>query len=271
MKASDPAEAKRPDHVDAAWAMFFAFLGVAAVNLLRYVWPRVPLEGLSLLLQAVFLVAPLAYARGVGLPPFRASGFAPLSLKQVTLVAFASLGTMWLLQGLLVVAFDLFKSAGLEKEIVEQKEQLARSLEATEKKGILFAGFLFVVMSPLCEETLFRGLAFRGLGRRFGVPLAIAITTVVFAAMHQSLLQTPQMIVLGVFFATLVWLTGSVWAGVIAHAANNLAVLVVTEKYGPDVDAFRAPWWMYVLSTLVLGGALALLALDRRSRTSAPA
>ncbi|HLF94288.1 MAG TPA: CPBP family glutamic-type intramembrane protease, partial [Planctomycetota bacterium] len=78
--------------------------------------------------------------------------------------------------------------------------------------------------------------------------------------------QAPMMVLLGLYFGTLVWLTGSLWAGVIAHAANNFAVLVVTQKYGSAAAAFRAPWWMYVLSAVVFAGAMVLLAIDRRER-----
>jgi len=84
-----------------------------------------------------------------------------------------------------------------------------------------------------------------------------------FAALHQTLVQSVLMLCLGSYFAILVHLTRSLWASVIAHAVNNLAVLALMWAYGGQIPEFTAPWWMYAMSGLVFSLALALLALER--------
>lgn len=258
----------RPDHVDAARALFFAFLAVAAVFGIAALWPGIPKDGLSLLLQASFFGVPLLYARASGLRPFEASGFAPLPLRKVVLVLFAALGSMWLLQGLWSIAFEIIRWAGFEEAVRREIESLDKGIRETKKGGILLTGLVYVVASPFCEETLFRGLVFRGLARRYGVVISLVATALVFAALHEEWAQRGVMVVLGVYFGTLVWLTGSLWAGILAHAANNFAVVALSGRYGAKVEGMTAPWWMYVLSALVFAGAIALLALDRRKPTS---
>ncbi len=256
----------RPDHVDAARAMFFALLGVGAVWGLSSVAKGVPPEGFSLLMEAGFFAIPLLYARAVKLRPLEASGFARLGLRQAALVLLASLGTMWLLHGLSVIEMQVFEWAGLGEEVRREVAQLDRQVQDLQEKGSALAVLLLVVAAPICEETLFRGLVFRGFARRFGFGVSLVLTTFFFTVLHQTRVQAPMMVLLGLYFGTLVRLTGSLWAGVIAHAANNFAVLVVTQKYGSGAAALRAPAWMYLLSAIVFAGAMILLAIDRRER-----
>jgi len=259
----------RPDHVDAARALFLALLGVAAVWGLTRVARGAPPEGFSLLLEACFFAVPLLYARGAKLRPFEASGFARLGLRPAALVVLASLGTLWLLQGLSVIEMTLFEKAGYGEEVHREVAQLDEQLQYVQERGVLLAGFLLVVAAPVCEETLFRGLVFKGFTRRFGFGVSLILTTFFFTVLHQTRVQAPMMVLLGLYFGTLVRLTGSLWASMIAHAANNFAVLVVTQRYGSAAAALRAPWWMYVLSAVVFAGAMALLAIDARERRAA--
>src|SRR5204862_5596692 len=110
---------------------------------------------------------------------------------------------------------------------------------------------LFVVIPPLCEETFFRGLLFRGLIRRFGILVALAGTSILFAAFHPMDTQKVLMVFLGCYFVTLTWLTGSLWTGILAHAVNNFAVILLTWIYKDKLPEFVAPWWMYALSAVV--------------------
>ena len=121
-----------------------------------------------------------------------------------------------------------------------------------------------MLIPPLCEETFFRGILFRGLLNRFGLGVALGVTSVLFAYFHQTIVQTVLMVFLGCYFGTLVYLTGSLWSSVLAHAVNNLVVLLLMWRYKGDLPEFRAPWWMYAFSALVFGLAMTALALDRK-------
>ena len=128
---------------------------------------------------------------------------------------------------------------------------------------------LFSILPPICEETFFRGLLFRGVRSRFGPGVALAATSILFSAVHQTLVQKGMMLFLGCYFGLLVHLTGSLWASILAHAVNNFAVIVVTWKFGTALKDMPLPWWMLGLSAIVFSLATAALALDRRPRAGA--
>lgn len=91
------------------------------------------------------------------------------------------------------------------------------------------------------EEALFRGALLAVVSAPFGIPLALAATSVVFGLAH---LVTPTYAVLaGIVGAYLGWLavvTGGVWAPAVAHGLYDfvaLAVLLRAIRRAPPSDA----------------------------------
>ena len=91
-----------------------------------------------------------------------------------------------------------------------------------------------VVMAPICEELLFRGVIYpslRDLGHR---RLAIAASSLLFAAIHGSLALMLPLTVLAVILVWLYEKTGSIVAPVLMHAAFN-AVNFAMIKLLPQI------------------------------------
>ena len=255
---------REPDALDSARVLALALPGVAGAWLLA--WLGLPVAA-NVFQQAVFLAAPLLYARRAGLRAFGASGFVALRLRPGLLVLVASLGTLWLLFGLTHLQTKVIEKAGYKKAADAEERQIRENIQHAQKEGALPALSLLVLIPPLCEETFFRGIFFRGLLKRFGLGVALGVSSALFAYFHQTIVQTVLMVFLGCYFGTLVYLTGSLWSSILAHAVNNLVVLVMMWKYQGDLPDFSAPWWMYALSALVFGLAMTALALDRRPRS----
>src|SRR5262245_46859284 len=93
-------ETGRPDHVDAARAMFFALLGPFFVWVFIKLGVGWPVEVFHLVQQGAFFAVPLLYAAVVGFRPLEVNGYTRLTLRKMVLVVMASFGSMWLLQGL---------------------------------------------------------------------------------------------------------------------------------------------------------------------------
>jgi len=255
---------REPDARDAARVLALALLAMGAALLLTAA--GLPQFVTGILQQAAFFGAPLLYARSAGQNPFAFCGFRPLTLRQTGLVLMASLGSLWLLYGIARVETELIRVAGYEKVAKAEEKQIAEGIEKAGKENALGALGLLVLIPPLCEETFFRGILFRGLASRFGIAIALAATSVLFAAAHGTLVQRGMMLPLGCYFAVLVFLTGSLWSSILAHAVNNLAVLATTWYFGLTVQEFDVPWWMYAASALVFGLAIAGLAVERQQR-----
>lgn len=97
-----------------------------------------------------------------------------------------------------------------------------------------------VVVAPLAEEVLFRGLFLPLCARRMPVGLAIAVTSIAFGASHGALWMLPPLGLFGALLGFLAWRTRSLFACWIAHAAFNLVgylELAVTRDAGASAIA----------------------------------
>lgn len=83
----------------------------------------------------------------------------------------------------------------------------------------------YVVLAPVLEEMVFRGVIFATLRRTFGVWTSTLLSAGIFAVAHGYGLLGG----LTIFWSGLLWAwayekTGSLWPGIIAHSLNNLLV-----------------------------------------------
>jgi CAAX protease family protein len=86
-----------------------------------------------------------------------------------------------------------------------------------------------VVAAPITEESLFRGFLFRGWARsRLGAAGAIALTSVIWAAMHiqYDWLGMTEIFGLGLLFGWLRHRSGSLLTTLLTHAVYGLAALI---------------------------------------------
>jgi membrane protease YdiL (CAAX protease family) len=86
--------------------------------------------------------------------------------------------------------------------------------------------FLAMVGAPLMEEFTFRGALFASLARRWSVPLAGTITTLIYVALHapDKLGWWPGFVAVGFLGALLLLLRlryKSLWPGILAHCLYN--------------------------------------------------
>ena len=120
--------------------------------------------------------------------------------------------------GLHLVSQQLIIALGGEPTSQEAVEMVARASAPPE---LALQALSVVVFAPVCEELLFRGVLYpslRDLGHR---RMAIAASSLLFAAIHGSL---ALMLPLTVLAVVLIWLyekTGSIVAPILMHAAFN--------------------------------------------------
>jgi uncharacterized protein len=102
-------------------------------------------------------------------------------------------------------------------------------------------GLLSITLAPLMEELFFRGFLYPVLARGLGLPVAVFLTALGFAALHGSQLMFSWGPVLVIFLVGLVLTlvrakTNSVAAGVIIHTAYNGTITVAMFA---ATDGFR--------------------------------
>ena len=87
-----------------------------------------------------------------------------------------------------------------------------------------------VVLAPLFEEWLCRGVAWRAAAAMANPQAAWLLTSILFAFLHglggNYLLELPHRAFAGLVFGWLRWRSGSLVPGVVAHALHNAAALL---------------------------------------------
>jgi len=80
---------------------------------------------------------------------------------------------------------------------------------------------VLVIVSPILEELMFRGLGFRLL-ERYGHATAIVLTGVAFGVFHGQLQQLPALVAFGCAMGYLRSATSSIYPAIATHALLNL-------------------------------------------------
>ncbi len=97
--------------------------------------------------------------------------------------------------------------------------------------------FLLMLVAPITEELLFRGLILRGLLSRFGAGSAVVVTAMLFALFHVNPWQFLGAFVLGLLFGWFYLAFRSLVPCLIGHAAVNGFPLLVSFTF-PSIPGF---------------------------------
>jgi uncharacterized protein len=152
-------------------------------------------------------------------------------LVAAAVAAGAALGGNVLGQNLTIFVVGLFIGRQAAAEAVTQQEgrtpvfRLLREFRTP--ADVVTLAILVAIVVPIGEEIFFRGLTYGALRRRLGRHAAVLASAAFFAAAHLSLVTLLPILILGTILAYLYEYTGSLVPGMIAHAINNLAALVL--------------------------------------------
>ena len=94
--------------------------------------------------------------------------------------------------------------------------------------GIIIQILYIIIVGPLIEEIIFRGIVFNRL-RRYGMKLwmAIGVQAVFFGVYHLNFYQGIIGVILGVILAIIYNKTKTLWVPIIVHMSYNAIVLII--------------------------------------------
>jgi uncharacterized protein len=104
----------------------------------------------------------------------------------------------------------------------------------------LLAVIAAVVMAPLVEEVVFRGVLFQGMKRRVGLWPAAVVSSLLFAVVHvevQQPIYSSGFVLLGILFAWTMHRFGSLVVPLVAHATFNATSVGLTLLGARVLDA----------------------------------
>lgn len=140
-----------------------------------------------------------------------------------------------------------------------------RHREAEQASAQVLVITLTLVVAPLSEEALLRGLTYPLLRKQVGVVTSAVLTSLIFACMHGNLVQAVATAPLGLVLALIAERTRGLWQVVVLHSAYNLAAALVPPG---AVQALATPVGVTVMGAAWVG-CLACLFVRVRSRGSA--
>lgn len=194
------------------------FIGVLLGGVLRLRGDGVLVLATSL--QQIAFLTPVVWARRTGRGSIEAFGWR--SPTGATVAKGFGIGL------LILFASGVVTSAVLElaREILGYTPEVTNTLEQFHGGWEVVGAVVAVVLAPLCEEVLFRGVLFGGLRRRFAFWPAAAISALLFAVVHGDPVRLPALFVTGLLLARVFERTHRLAAPMVAHLTLNLIAVL---------------------------------------------
>ena len=101
--------------------------------------------------------------------------------------------------------------------------------------GIYGAILKIVIIAPVIEELIFRGVIMHGLMRNYSKLTAVFVSALMFALFHLNPWQFPATFVLGLLLGILMLRTRNIYLCILGHAINNGLVLF-SIQYGEEIQ-----------------------------------
>lgn len=116
---------------------------------------------------------------------------------------------------------------GSEKsaEMAALEQSVTLGLLSGSPLKVAWVVLIFVLVTPIAEELLFRGYVYAALRHRFDVKSSIVASGLLFAAFHMYIIQFLPVFAAGVLFAWVYEKTGTLIAPTVAHATVNAIVV----------------------------------------------
>ena len=147
------------------------------------------------------------------------------------------------------------------------------------EKSFLGSFFLLVIVAPVTEEALFRGLVLRGFLIRYSVRKAILVSALLFGMFHLLPWQIFSGFIAGILFAWLFIKTGSLLPCIIAHAVSNSvpSILILTKFRIPGFTGdmttveHQPLWFDFIGLVLAAAGLYWLVRIFKKNDSKEPA
>lgn len=154
-------------------------------------------------------------------------------------------GFLLLVEGCFIKMFDVM---GLES---------SSNMLPFDNVGWYFLNLILLGVVPaICEELIFRGVIYQGLKENFSPVARILLTGLLFALMHQNIMQFIYPFILGCVLSVVMEKTNNLLYPILIHMFNNFTTL--TFYYFLQNTKFNVNWW-FILLAIALAGVTCLI------------
>jgi len=111
-------------------------------------------------------------------------------------------------------------------------------------RSLVLAAIVIVLLAPVTEEIVFRGILFQSLDRRLGFWFAATVSSVVFCAIHVEVIMSQPLALVGMFVLSMILaasfhLSGSLIVPILVHAvfnATSLGLALAFDRFEDMLD-----------------------------------
>jgi uncharacterized protein len=122
--------------------------------------------------------------------------------------------------------------------LLDRMARLKTAMRATDSvlpdlsRVLLF--ILTIVVAPMCEELVFRGILLQRWATKWNPPIALILTSLLFGALHVNIVGIG---LLGLVAGLLYYQTKSLWAPIALHAINNTVASLSLLPTGKAIES----------------------------------
>lgn len=143
---------------------------------------------------------------------------------------------MWLTPLLLVVYVFLLVLVmsvlqAISPQLAGQEQEVAETVSNSANWSLLVMVISVGIVTPIAEETFFRGLLMNLYSRKLKIVVSIVLTSLLFGLAHGQLNVGLDTFLFGIILGVLTWKTESIYPAIFLHMLKNcLAVVVILSS-----------------------------------------
>ena len=135
-------------------------------------------------------------------------------------------GFYGLMFGILILLTILTLATGINGD--GETANASRAVQAS--LGLWPSILVTVIIAPIIEEILFRGILFKKLLEKHSLVFSVVIGGLIFAVMHLNPIQAIAVLPMGMYLCVMYRQLGSIIPGIFLHASWNLLVVFITAS-----------------------------------------
>lgn len=140
---------------------------------------------------------------------------------------------------MIIIGFGVFSLGNIIVSILlyflKDLPSITRTLETLDEVSNLSSGFfltfiVIVILAPITEELIFRGILFEEIIRLFDYKFAIFSTALLFGFYHFNILQGVNTFVMALILAIVYYYRKNILDSILIHMVNNFLALILSAN-----------------------------------------
>jgi membrane protease YdiL (CAAX protease family) len=182
--------------------------------------------------------------------------FKKIKLKSIFFVVICAICITFISESIVVLAQNIFKMNFETLKIISSSE------------SDILCKISFIILAPIFEEILCRGIIFNELKKNLNVILSIIIQALIFAVLHFNMVEGMYAFLFGVVAGLVYFWTGSILSDIILHIVANFLASIVPTIMNPVIIQYKneGAALYFIIGFIILIGSLILMYNDLNKR-----